>query len=89
MPTIIVTTDPSERPNAPAKGAGMSSTHRLTQPQIRCIEQLPEDHKVVNTHHGTPTVRQADGQLLRLQRNGHLAANIRVERAQYYLHLHG
>jgi hypothetical protein len=89
MPKIIVTTDPNERPDAPAKKAGKPSTHHLTQRQIHCMEQLPEDHKVVNTHHGAPLVRHADGLLLRLQRNGHLAANIRVERAQSYLHLHG
>jgi hypothetical protein len=89
MPKIIVMTDPSERPDAPAKKAGMSSTHHLTQRQIHFMEHLPEDHKVLNTHHGAPLVRQSDGLLLRLQRNGHLAANIRVERAQSYLHLHG
>jgi hypothetical protein len=89
MPKIIVTTDPSEQPDAAAKRAGMSSVRRLTQRQIHCIEQLPEDHKLLNTHHGAPTVRQPDGQLWRLQRNGHLEANIRVERARSYLHLHG
>jgi hypothetical protein len=89
MPKIIVTTDPSERPDAPVKEAGTSSTHRLTQRQIRCMEQLPEGQEVVNTRHCTPTVRRPNGQLLRLQRNGHLATITRVERAQSYLHLNG
>ena len=40
----------------------MPSTHQLTQRQTRCMETLPEDHKVVNTRHGAPTVRRSDGQ---------------------------
>jgi hypothetical protein len=87
MPRKIVTTDRSAGPEAQVKVAGMSS-HKLTQRQIRCIEQLPEDHKVVNTSHGEPTVRRPNGQLLRLQRNGHVAAITRVKRVQSYLQLH-
>jgi hypothetical protein len=89
MPKIIVTTDPSERHDAPVKEACMSSTRQLTQRQIRCMEQLPEGHKVVNTRHGAPTVRRPNGQLLRLQRNGRLAAIIPIERVESYLHLRG
>lgn len=90
MPRKIVTTDRSEGAEAPAgaAAAGMSSSHKLTQRQIRCMEQLPEGHKVVNTSHGEPTLRRPNGQLLRLQRNGHVAAITRVKRVQSYLHLH-
>jgi hypothetical protein len=67
----------------------MPSTHQLTQRQIRCMEKLPEGHKVVNTRHGAPIVRRGDGQLFRVQPDGRLAATIRVERVQSYLHVHG
>jgi hypothetical protein len=67
----------------------MPSTHQLTQRQIRCMETLPEGHKMVNTRHGAPIVRRGDGQLFRVQPNGRLAATIRVERVQSYLDVHG
>jgi hypothetical protein len=67
----------------------MPSTHQLTQRQIRCMEKLPEGHKIVNTRHGAPIVRRGDGQLFRVQPNGRLAATIRVERVQSYLDVHG
>ena len=67
----------------------MPSTHQLTQRQIRCMEKLPAGHKVVSTRYGAPIVRRPDGQLFRLQSNGRLAATIRVERVQSYLHVHG
>lgn len=67
----------------------MSSTPQLSQRQIRRIQRLPADYKVVNSRGGVVTVRRADGQLLRLQRDGRLAPNLRVERVQDYLHVHG
>lgn len=67
----------------------MPSTHQLTQRQIRCMEKLPEGHKMVNTRHGAPTVRRSDGQLFRVQPNGRLAATIGVESVQCYLDVHG
>ena len=67
----------------------MSSTHQLTQRQIRRMETLPEDHMVVNTRHGAPTVQRSDGQFFRVQPNGRLAAAVRVERFKSYLDVHG
>jgi hypothetical protein len=67
----------------------MPGTHLLTQRQIRCMEKLPEDHKLVSTGDRAPIVRRPDGQLLRVQPNGHLAATFLVERVQSYLHVHG
>ena len=67
----------------------MPSTHQLTQRQIRCMEKLPEGHKMVNARHGAPTVRRSDGQLFRVQPNGRLTASIRVESVQSYLDVHG
>ena len=67
----------------------MPSTHQLTRRQIRRMETLPKGHKMVNTRHGAPIVRRGDGQLFRMQRDGRLAATIRVERVQSYLHVHG
>ena len=57
--------------------------------RVRCMEKLPEGHKMVNTRHGAPIVRRSDGQLFRVQPNGRLAATIRVESVQSYLDVHG
>jgi hypothetical protein len=70
-------------------GADMSSTPALSQRQIRRIEKLPPDYKVVNKRNGEVVLRRGDGQLLRVQPDGRLAPNLRVERVQDYLHVHG
>ncbi len=67
----------------------MPSTHQLTQRQIRCMEKLPEGHKMVNSRHRAPIVRRSDGQLFRVQPNGRLAAKVRIESVQSYLDVHG
>jgi hypothetical protein len=67
----------------------MPGTHQLTRRQIRCMDRLPEDHKVVDTRHGASIVRRPDGQLFRVQPNGRVTATIRVERVQSYLDVHG
>ena len=74
----------------------MPSTHQLTQRQIRftqrqirCMEKLPEGHRMVNARHGAPTMRRSDGQLFRVQSNGRLTASVRVESVQSYLDVHG
>jgi len=67
----------------------MAKTHPLTRRQIRRIERLPKGHEVVSTRDGPPIVRRPDGQLLRVQPNGHLEANVRVERVRSYLDVHG
>jgi len=67
----------------------MPSTPVLNQRQIRRIQKLPADYKVVNARDGVVILRRADGQLLRMQPDGRLAANLRVERVQDYLHVHG
>jgi hypothetical protein len=67
----------------------MHSTPVFSQRQIRRMEKLPGDYKVVNTRDGVVVLRRADGQLLRMQRDGRLAPNLRVERVQDYLHVHG
>jgi hypothetical protein len=70
-------------------GADMPSTPTLSQEQIRRIEKLPADYKVVNSRDGVVVLRRGDGQLLRMQPDGRLAHNLRVERIQDYLHVHG
>jgi hypothetical protein len=70
-------------------GAEMSSTPVLSQRQIRRIEKLPPDYKVVNERNGVVMLRRADGRLLRVQPDGRLAPHLRVERVQDYLHVHG
>jgi hypothetical protein len=67
----------------------MSSTPVLSQRQIRRMEKLPADYRVVKTRDGVVILRRADGQLLRIQPDGRLAPNLRVERVQDYLHVHG
>jgi hypothetical protein len=76
----------------PIKGAEMNSTPRtppLTQRQMRRIEKLPRDCRVVNTRDGVVFLRRADGQLLRVQPDGRLAPTVSVARVQDYLHVHG
>lgn len=76
-------------------GADMSSTPVLSQRQIRRMEKLPADCKVVNARNGVVILRRADGQMLRmapdgrLAPSGRLAPNLRVERVQDYLHVQG
>jgi hypothetical protein len=64
----------------------MSETHALTQRQIRCLEKLPEDHKVVSTD-DPPIVSGPNGKLLRIKPNGRMVAL--VESAQSYLDING
>jgi hypothetical protein len=86
-----------ERPGAQRPGAqrrdisrraiGRESSYLLTQQQIRCMEQLPEGHRLVSTRSGAPIVRRPDGRLLRVQPNGRFVTTISVERVQSYLKL--
>jgi hypothetical protein len=89
MASTIATTDPSERRDAPSGEAGMSRTDLLTQRQIRGMEKLPEDHKVVRVRYGVPIVRRSDGRLLRMHANGRLVRTTPVESVQSYLHVRG
>jgi hypothetical protein len=59
----------------------------LTQRQLRRLETLPDDYRVVTTRDGTPIVESPTGQTLRLQPNGRLAATSLVESVQSYLHV--
>jgi len=46
----------------------------LTRSQLSRLETLPDDYKVVSARDGIPIVESPNGQTLRLQRNGRLAA---------------
>jgi hypothetical protein len=46
----------------------------LTGSQLSRLETLPDDYKVVSARDGIPIVESPNGQTLRLQRNGRLAA---------------
>jgi hypothetical protein len=62
----------------------------LTQRQLRRLQTLPDDYKVVGARDGIPIVESPAGQTLRLQPTGRLAATVLVERVQSYLHVrHG
>jgi len=75
------------RQDIPPRSVGRQSSYLLTQQQIRCMEQLPEGHKLVSTRSGAPIVRRPDGRLLRVQPNGRFVTTISVERVQSYLRL--
>ena len=59
----------------------------LTQRQLRQLEKLPDDYKVVSAMDGIPIVESPNGQTLRLQPNGRLAASTLIENVQSYLHV--
>jgi hypothetical protein len=71
------------------KGAEMHSTPPMSQRQMRRMEKLRDDYRVVRSRDGVVVLRRADGQLLRMLRDGRLAPNLSVERVQDYLHVHG
>jgi len=76
-----------QRQDVPRRAIRRESSYLLTQQQIRCMEQLPEGHRLVSTRSGAPIVRRPDGRLLRVQPNGRFATTISVERVQSYLRL--
>ena len=57
----------------------------LSPRQLRRLETLPDDYKVVSASDGSPIVESPTGQTLRLQSNGRLAATDLVQRVQSYL----
>jgi hypothetical protein len=58
----------------------------LTQRQLRRLQMLPDDYKVVGARDGIPIVESPTGQTLRLQPTGRLAATALIERVESYLH---
>ena len=77
----------TQRQDIPRRAVRRESSYLLTQQQIRCMEQLPEGHRLVSTRSGAPIVRRPDGRLLRVQPNGRFVTTISVERVQSYLRL--
>ena len=77
----------ARRQDIPRRAIARESSYLLTPQQIRCMEQLPEGHKLVSTRSGAPIVRRPDGRLLRVQPNGRFATTLSVERVQSYLRL--
>jgi len=57
----------------------------LTKRQLACLARLPEDYRLVAAGGSSPIVQRPDGQLLRIQPNGTLAATTLVQRVQSYL----
>jgi hypothetical protein len=58
----------------------------LTQRQLRRLEMLPDDYKVVGARDGIPIVESPTGQTLRLQPTGRLAATGLIDRVKSRLH---
>jgi hypothetical protein len=58
----------------------------LTERQLRRLQMLPDDYKVVAARDGIPIVESPTGQTLRLQPTGRLAAAALIERVESYLH---
>jgi hypothetical protein len=59
----------------------------LTARQLSRLETLPDDYRVVSAQDGSPIVESPNGQTLRLQPNGGLAATTLIQRVQSYLHV--
>ena len=59
----------------------------LNQRQLRRLETLPDDYKVVGARDGVPIVQSPTGQTLRLQPTGRLAATTLIEKVESYLHV--
>jgi hypothetical protein len=59
----------------------------LSERQLRRLETLPDDYRVVTARDGNPIVESPTGQILRLQPNGRLGAIDLVDRVQSYLHV--
>jgi hypothetical protein len=58
----------------------------LTQRQLRRLQLLPDDYKVVGARDGIPIVESPTGQTLRLQPTGRLAATGLIETLESRLH---
>jgi hypothetical protein len=58
----------------------------LTERQLRRLQLLPDDYKVVGARDGIPIVESPTGQTLRLQPTGRLAATSLIERLGSHLH---
>jgi hypothetical protein len=58
----------------------------LTQRQLRRLEMLPDDYKVVGARDGIPIVESPTGQTLCLQPTGRLAAAALTEKVQSHRH---
>jgi hypothetical protein len=58
----------------------------LTARQLKRLEALPDNYRVVSARDGTPIVESPTGQTLRRQPNGSLAATTLIERVQAHLH---
>lgn len=59
----------------------------LTARQLRRLETLPDNYRVVSARDGTPIIESPTGRTLRLQPNGSLAATTLIERVQAHLHV--
>jgi hypothetical protein len=59
----------------------------MTKRQLARLAKLGEDDRVVGVRRGIPIVRRADGQVFRVQPNGHLVQTPPVQGAQSYLDL--
>jgi hypothetical protein len=58
----------------------------LTQRQLRRLEMLPDDYKVIGARDGIPIVESPTGQTLCLQPTGRLAATALIDRLESHRH---
>jgi hypothetical protein len=58
-------------------------TIALTRQQSRRIAELPENYRVVGVDQSAPFVREPDGGLLRIQRDGRLTPATRAARRTF------
>ena len=62
---------------------------RLSPSQIRRIQTLPDDHRLVRVRGRTPIVRRPDGELVRIRPSGRLVPERSVAPVRSYLYLGG
>jgi hypothetical protein len=58
-------------------------TVELSRQQSARMAELPEDYRVVGVERKTPLVRMPNGQIIRIQQNGRMAAVARQRNANY------
>jgi hypothetical protein len=74
---------------SPTLSPRANDLERLSAPQKRRIETLPDDHRLVRVRGRAPIVRRPDGELLRIDPSGRVLPECPVAPVRSYLHVGG
>lgn len=74
---------------SPTLTSGSEALVRLSASQIRRIQTLPDDHRLVRVRGRAPIVRRPDGELVRIRPSGRVVPERPVAPVRSYLHLGG